>query len=280
MNIGIGLPPVADPVRLVDWATCAERGPFRTVAMLDRLAYDNPDPLITLALLAAATERVRVQTEVLIAPVYRTTTLAKQAATLDRLSGGRFTLGIGVGGNPVDYAAAGVDVHTRGRRLDEQMTRMRAIWSGSADAPAIGPAPARTGGPEVLFGGFVDAVVERVGRLGDGFLGAALPPPVMAHRFAGVRDAWQRHGRAGSPRLVAQVNAALGPPALLDAAHAELRRYYGDNPWVDHILDGLVTTPERVRAAVAAYGDIGADEVMFYCWAPDPEQVERLAEAL
>ena len=268
MKIGIGLP-VAEPTRLVEWAVRAERGPFTTLGLLDRLVYDNPEPLITLAVLAGATSRLRLQTEVLLAPLHRTQLLAKQAATLQVLSAGRFTLGIGIGGREDDFVAVGLDVHTRGRRLDEQMERMHATWSGTT---GIGPV-AR---PEVIFGGFADAALDRVGRFGDGFLGAALPPQLMAGRFDGVRAAWIRHGRTGAPRFVAQVNAALGGSA--DAASAELRRYYAGIPWLDHMLDGMIRTPEQARAAITAFGDIGADEVMFYCWSPDPDQVDRLAD--
>ncbi|MGI5126924.1 LLM class flavin-dependent oxidoreductase [Pseudonocardia sp. CA-107938] len=260
---------MADPSLLVEWARRADRGPISTIALLDRLVYDNPEPLVALSMLAGATERVRLQTEVLIAPLHRTAVLAKQAATLHVLSGGRFTLGLGIGGREDDYDAVGLDVRRRGRRLDEQLQRLHQTWSGST---GIGPV-AR---PPVLFGGFADAVLDRVGRFGDGFLGAALPPPAMARLFDGARVAWERHGRTGSPRLVVQVNAALGGTA--DVARAELRRYYGDNPYLDHMLDSVVTTPDAARATIATYRDLGVDEVMFYCWAPDPEQVDRLAE--
>ncbi|MCF3144416.1 LLM class flavin-dependent oxidoreductase [Streptomyces platensis] len=282
MSVGLGLP-IGDPAQLLSWARRAEATPFSTVALLDRLVFDNPEPLITLATLAGATSRIRLQTEVLLAPLHRTALLAKQAATLDLLSGSRFTLGIGIGGREDDYLAAGVDLRTRGRRLDAQMATMRRLWSGeplSADVGPIGPAPARPGGPEVLFGGFVPAVMERVARWGDGFLGAALPPRQIGGLFRQVEDAWDRAGRTGRPRLLAQVNAALGPEPTLDRARAEVRAYYAPHSFADHVVNGLLTTGAQIREAVATCREVGADEVMLYCWAPDPDQVERLADVV
>ncbi|MGY4955228.1 LLM class flavin-dependent oxidoreductase [Streptomyces nigrescens] len=282
MSVGLGLP-IGDPAQLLSWARRAEATPFTTVALLDRLVFGNPEPLITLATLAGATSRIRLQTEVLLAPLHRTALLAKQAATLDLLSGSRFTLGIGIGGRDDDYLASGIDLRTRGRRLDTQMATLRRLWSGeplSADAGPIGPAPARPGGPEVLFGGFVPAALERVARWGDGFLGAALPPGHMDGLFRQVEDAWDRAGRTGRPRLVAQVNAALGPQPTLDRARAELRAYYAPHSYTDHVVNGLLTSGDQIREAVAAFRAIGADEVMLYCWSPDPDQVERLAGAV
>ncbi|MFE6738426.1 LLM class flavin-dependent oxidoreductase [Streptomyces tubercidicus] len=282
MSVGLGLP-IGDPAQLLSWARRADATPFSTVALLDRLVFGNPEPLVTLATLADATSRIRLQTEVLLAPLHRTALLAKQAATLDLLSGSRFTLGIGIGGREDDYLATGVDLRTRGRRLDAQMATMRRLWAGeplSAEVGPVGPAPARAGGPEVLFGGFVPAALERVARWGDGFLGAALPPRHMDGLFRQVEDAWDRAGRTGRPRLLAQVNAALGPEPTLDRARAELRAYYAPHSYTDHVVDGLLTTGEQIRTAIAAFRAIGADEVMLYCWSPDPDQVERLAEAV
>ncbi|MGW8552793.1 LLM class flavin-dependent oxidoreductase [Streptomyces tubercidicus] len=282
MSVGLGLP-IGDPAQLLSWARRADATPFSTLALLDRLVFGNPEPLVTLATLAGATSRIRLQTEVLLAPLHRTALLAKQAATLDLLSGSRFTLGIGIGGRDDDYLATGVDLRTRGRRLDAQMATMRRLWAGeplSAEVGPVGPAPARAGGPEVLFGGFVPAALERVARWGDGFLGAAVPPRHMDGLFRQVEDAWDRAGRTGRPRLLAQVNAALGPEPTLDRARAELRAYYAPHSYTDHVVDGLLTTGEQIRTAIAAFRAIGADEVMLYCWSPDPAQVERLAEAV
>ncbi|WP_030178559.1 LLM class flavin-dependent oxidoreductase [Streptomyces violaceorubidus] len=281
-HIGLGLP-VDDPALLPSWARRADALPFSTLGLLDRLVFDNPEPLITLAALAGATSRVRLQTEVLIAPVHNTALLAKQTATLDRLSGGRFTLGIGVGGRADDCLAAGIDPRRRGRRLDEQMTLLRRTWNGEPyglDIGPVGPRPATPGGPRVLFGGFAPAALERVGRFGDGFLGAALPAAHMSGLFRQVEAVWRKYDRPGRPHLVAQSSVALGPAATVERARRNLRDYYAFTGRAEYMTRGLLTGAREIRAAVDAFRDIGADEVVLYCWSSDPDQIDRLADTL
>ena len=280
MKVGLGLP-ISDPASLLDWARLADAGPFSTVGLLDRLVYDNPEPLVTLAAIAGATSRIRVQTEVLLAPLRQPALLAKQAATLDRISGGRLVLGLGVGDarRQEDHVASGTDVRTRGRRLDEQMAIMRRIWSGQPYGEGvgqIGPMPARSGGPELLFGGFQPAALERGARWGDGFLLAGAPAWADT-LFGAARQAWRSVGRSGEPRIVAQVNVALGPHDVVDDARSAITDYYaftGDR----YAVDGLLTTPDQIRSALTQFEDLGADEVMLYCWARDPGQVGRIAD--
>ncbi|MEU6541781.1 LLM class flavin-dependent oxidoreductase [Streptomyces sp. NPDC046859] len=281
LDVGIGLP-IGDPAALLTWARRADAGPISTLGLLDRLVHDNPEPLVALSVLAGATSRVRVQTEVLLAPLRGTALLAKQAGTLDRMTGGRLVLGLGVGGRADDHLAAGTDPRTRGRLLDEQMALMRRLWAGEAygeGAGAIGPAPARAGGPQVLFGGFKPAALERVARFGDGFLAAA-PPSWADGLFDTVRGFWKEYGRAGEPRLVAQVNVALGPPDVLDDARSRLHAYYAFTGMADRMAEGLLTTPAAIRAALSAYAGLGVHEVMLYCYGVDPDQVDRLADVL
>lgn len=274
MHYGLGLP-IGRPESLSDWARRADDGAFRTLGLLDRLVYDNPEPLVTLAVLAGATTRVRLQTEVLLAPLREPALLAKQAATLDRLSGGRFTLGLGVGGREDDHQAAGADPRHRGRRLDEQMARMREIWAG---AEGIGPAPARPGGPEVLFGAFADPALRRVARWGDGFLCAA-PPQRAGELFAKVERFWADAGRDGRPRMVAQVNAALG--SSVDEARGAIMDYYGfAGDWARQTAEAMLSTPEQIRETAKRFADLGADELILYCWGTDPAQADRLADVV
>ncbi|MFD4829850.1 LLM class flavin-dependent oxidoreductase [Streptomyces uncialis] len=281
MNVGIGLP-IGDPATLLTWARSADAGPFSTLGLLDRLVYHNPEPLTALAVLAGATSRIRVQTEVLLAPLRETALLAKQTATLDRMTGGRLVLGLGVGGRDDDHHASGTDIRTRGRRLDEQMTVMRRLWSGEPYGDGvgpIGPAPARPGGPEVLFGGFRPAALERVARSGDGFLAAAAPS-WAGGLFDTVRTFWQEYGRDGEPRIVAQVNVAVGPQEVIDDARATMHAYYAFTGMADRMVAGLLTTPTGIRDAITSFAGLGADEVMLYCHGLDPDQVDRLADLL
>jgi len=279
MNVGLGLP-IGDPPSLLSWARLADAGPFTTLGLLDRLVYANPEPLVTLAAIAGATSRIRLQTEVLLGPLRESALLAKQTATLDLMSGGRFTLGIGLGGRRDDHLAAGTDIRTRGRRLDEQLAVMRRVWSGAPygeDVGPIGPAPAREGGPEILIGAFARAALDRVGRWGHGYLCGA-PPWTAAPLLRYVERSWTAAGRAGRPRIVAQVNVALGPDDTVEDARETIGSYYGFLGDARHITENLLTTPQRIRDAVAAFTDLGADEVVLYCWSGDPGQVGRLAD--
>ncbi|MFI0169649.1 LLM class flavin-dependent oxidoreductase [Streptomyces sp. NPDC017095] len=279
MHIGIGLP-IGDPAALLTWAQRADAGPFSTLGLLDRLVYDNPEPLVALAVLAGRTSRIRLQTEVLLAPLRDTALLAKQTATLDRMTGGRLVLGLGIGGRDDDHQAADVDKRTRGRRLDEQMPVLRRLWSGEPYGDGIGPigpAPARPGGPQVLFGGFKPAAVERVARWGDGFLAAAAPS-WAGGLFDMARGFWKEYGRDGEPRIVAQVNVALGPQHVVRDAQARMHAYYAFTGMADRMVAGMLTTPAEIRDAVTAFADLGADEVMLYCYGVDPDQVDRLAD--
>jgi alkanesulfonate monooxygenase SsuD/methylene tetrahydromethanopterin reductase-like flavin-dependent oxidoreductase (luciferase family) len=152
MQIGIGLPSTihgASPALILEWARRADAGPFSSLGLIDRLVYDNYESLITLAAAAAVTQRIRLMTTILIAPLRNAALLAKQAATLDALSGGRLTLGLGVGGREDDFHAAHASFKGRGRHMERQLELMKRVWSGKPmgdDVGPIGPAPVRSGG--------------------------------------------------------------------------------------------------------------------------------------
>src|SRR3954454_9396523 len=134
MKIGIGLPntvPGTEGDDMREWATRAESAGFSTLGTIDRTVYRNHEPLIALAYAAAVTERIGLLTSILIAPLRSNTALlAKQAASVDVLSGGRLTLGLSVGGREDDFEVAGVDFSKRGAIFDHQLEEMHELWSG------------------------------------------------------------------------------------------------------------------------------------------------------
>src|SRR5579884_292907 len=182
MRIGIGLPatiPGTAGRLLIEWAQRADGGPFSSLGVIDRLVYPNYDPLIALAGAAAVTRRIRLMTTVLLAPLRNMALFAKQAASLDAISSGRLTLGLGVGAREDDFQAAGQDFHHRGRRFEEQLVELRRLWAGEPAADGtgpIGPKPVQPGGPEILIGGYAPKPVARAARFAAGFIAGGAPP--------------------------------------------------------------------------------------------------------
>ena len=284
MQIGIGHPGTIPGVKgqlILDWSRRADAGPFSSLASLDRLVFPNYEPLTTLAAAAAITQRIRLMTTVLLVPLHNTGVLAKQAASLDALSGGRLTLGVGVGGREDDFRAAPASFHDRGKRFEEQLDTMKRIWSGhplAADIGPIGPPPVQQGGPELLIGGYAPHAIQRVGRWGDGFIVGGAGPDMARQVFALAEQAWKAAGRAGKPRFVACMYWGLGPNAA-ERAGAYLRNYYAVmGPMAEQIARSVPSTPEAVKGAMQAFADIGADELMCWPCIPDLDQVDRLAE--
>src|SRR5215211_1431365 len=209
MDIGIGLPatiPGTSGSLVLDWARRADSGPFSSLGILDRLVYPNYEPLITLAAAAAVTESVRLMSTVLIAPLRGAGVLAKQAATIDALSGGRLTLGLGVGAREDDFKFAPASFHDRARTFEEQLELMRRVWSGqpvSEEVGPVGPPPARAGGPELLIGAYSPPAIQRVGRWADGFISGGIPDPEQVRQmFDLVEEAWRAEGRQAAVSLV------------------------------------------------------------------------------
>lgn len=286
MKVGISLPasiPGVPPGLLLDWAKRADAGPFSSLGVIDRLVYPNYEPLISLAAAAAVTQRVRLMTTVLLAPLRSPGVLAKQAASLDVLSNGRLTLGLGIGGRPDDYHVAPALFERRGRRFEEQLTLMRRIWSGEPpdpDTAPVGPTPVQPGGPEVLIGGYSAASVRRVGRWGDGYISGGGSPTQSAELYRTAEEAWKAEGRPGKPRFVGSFYFGLGPNAL-EKASAYIRDYYAFmGPRVEMMIQSLPTTPEAVQQAIQARLDVGMDEIMGWACIPELDQVERLAEVV
>jgi len=285
MRIALGLPSRVSSATgevILEWATRADNGPFSSLVVTDRVVSNALEPLSVLAIAAGATRRIRLMTSVIIGPTRETTLLARQAATIDTLSGGRLTLGVGIGVRENDYLATGFDFHRRGRRVEEQLALLRKLWAGeplSEQVGPIGPSASRRGGPELLIGGYVPAVAHRIAKWGDGYMApGGGDPAAMTDMWRRINALWKELNRQGKPRWVGASYFALGPKAL-DQATAYINANYGYNPELaERRLRGIPMTYQAVHEAIIRQADLGVDEFILRPCASELDQMERLGE--
>ena len=282
MEIGIGLPNAVRGVArdgIVEWARRAEAAGFSSLGTIDRIAYPNYESLIALAAAAAVTERIRLVTDIMIAPLRASAALlAKQSATIDHLSGGRLVLGLAPGGREDDFALSGVDFHRRGRLFDEQLEALPRLWAGEG---GLGPAAASPGGrPGLLIGGANEKAYARAARHADGWTAGGAGPEAFGQAREAVRAAWKDAGRDGEPRTMALFYFALGDDPE-GAARASLGDYYSFlGEYAERVVEGALKDPGALRSTLAAYKEAGADEVICFPASADPAQVDLLAAAV
>jgi alkanesulfonate monooxygenase SsuD/methylene tetrahydromethanopterin reductase-like flavin-dependent oxidoreductase (luciferase family) len=286
VKVGIGLPgnvPGTKGDTILEWARRADDGPFSSLGTIDRLVYDNYDPLVVLSAAAGATSRVRLLTCVLLAPLHNPGILAKQAASLDAISAGRLTLGVGVGRRPDDYEAAPAEYSQRGRQMNRTLAMMRNIWKGevvSEGLGTMGPAVVQPGGPEVLIGAGTPQAVRRVGRYADGFIAAAANAGTVNELYGMALESWESEGRTGKPRLAGVASYALGPNAA-DKVGGYIRHYYSFlGEAAETMARNAISTPEAVKDTIRDMEGVGMDEVVFLPSVADLDQMERLADII
>jgi probable F420-dependent oxidoreductase len=237
MDIGFGAAVAgawATPRNLTELAQRAERLGYRSLWTFQRLlvpadtelppVYQSVlDPLVSLGYLAAATSTIRLGVAVVNHPFQSPLLLAKQAATVDVLSGGRLDLGIGNGWLAGEFTGSGTTMSHRGARADEFVAALRALWTGSGgftgtyfDIPPgrQDPPPAQRPGPPVLIGGMSRAAMERAGRVGDGWVTASSADlSTIAESAKVVHNAARAAGR-GPARIVCRGVVRPGPPKI------------------------------------------------------------------
>lgn len=278
MDVGIALPnavPGTTGAQLTEWARRADARGFSSLGTIDRIVYDNYEPLIALAAAAAVTERIGLATTVLLAPLRgNPVELAKQAASLQALSGGRFTLGVGLGGRDDDYAASGMETSGRGGRLDEMLEKIRETWASET----IGPSTEAD--PRLIVGGHADASYARVAHFGDGWIAAGSGPDQAREGIERAKAAWSDAGRDGAPHLMALAYFSLGDRAE-ENVRDNLMHYYA---WLGEDVAAMIAGAAAKDAAtvkqyLAAYEEAGCDELVFCPSSAGSEQVDLLADA-
>ncbi len=282
-RIILGAAAIPEPDR--EWLAAVERMPVESVWQGGHILPRHPtgEAITRLALLTAWTERVRVGTAVLVLPLYQPVVLAKQLADLDAWSGGRVSVGVGVGGEfPHEFDAVGVPVAERGARTNEAMSLLRALWQGGPvthhgrffhvdDARLLPVAPpgaagARMtpGGPPLLVSGRKEPAMRRAARLGTGWMPYLVSPNAYARSVDTIRAEAAAIGRdLAAPEASFEWMMYLycsirrdGDQARSDVA-SFLGNAYGDKPaeMLDRVAPG--GTPEQVAARLQRYVDAG-----------------------
>jgi probable F420-dependent oxidoreductase len=273
VNIGFGAPVSgawATPANLETFSRAAEEAGYSTIWSFQRLLipqgsgmepvyHDVLDPMAALSFAAAVTTRIRLGVAVINLPFVSPGYLAKQAASLDVLSGGRHDLGLGIGWMPEEFSLTGADMARRGARTAEYVQVLRRLWSSDGSefrgefyhVPAgdQSPKPVQSGGPPVLLGGMAKPALERIGRIADGWVTSSRTDLSRIAELIGVvRGAAVEAGRdPAALRIVCRGVVRAGEPVT--------------GPGGDRVrLSGSI---QQIRADAAWLGEQGVTEVFF-----------------
>lgn len=282
MQYGLALPSLGDDSTregIEAAAEVAERLGFRDVWVTDHLLVDASaaedygrifEAVTTLAYLAGRTTRVRLGASVIVVPMRNAIVLAKELATIDVLSRGRLTVGVGVGWSAAEFANLGLSerMRERGAYTDETIRVWRHLWSGASgpfhgrfhtfDDFVFGPLPDQGAELPIWIGGRQEAALRRVGRLADSYHSSQTPPGAYAQRIPVIRAAAEEAGRP-MPALSARVQVRIGAADTSDG----------------YALRG---TPEEVAAEIRVFAGIGLDHLLIVLPELDPEGLTRAAE--
>jgi alkanesulfonate monooxygenase SsuD/methylene tetrahydromethanopterin reductase-like flavin-dependent oxidoreductase (luciferase family) len=275
MQIGIGLPtavPNTPGTLWVPFARKAEAAGFSSLSTIGRTVFDSHEELIVLSAVAAVTSTVRLAPTVMIGPPRENVLLAKQAATLHSLSGGRLVLGLGIGWRPDDFeiVGRGGDWKRRGKVLEQQIADLRRIW----DEGKVGPQPGSR--IPIMVGGNAPSALERAGKLADAFIAGPFPVEQVREHFAAVDAA------AGEKKPEKWTSKFFALGDVDDQVAANVRAYYsaGGEDFVRTSYEAVLRTPEAIARYVEEMRGAGAAELCLWPQVNSIDQVDRLAEVV
>ncbi|MFQ5698740.1 MAG: LLM class F420-dependent oxidoreductase [Myxococcota bacterium] len=278
MQLGVVFPQTEignDPVAIRDFVQAVEGLGLAHLVIYDHVLGADPDrpggwqgpydkdtpfhePFVTLGYLAAVTHSIELVTGIIILPQRQTVLVAKQAAEVDLLSGGRLRLGVGTGWNPVEYQGLGMSFRDRGRRQEEQVRLLRELWENDTisfesrdhtiDRAGINPRPARR--IPIWFGGAADALLRRAARIGDGWIPILGPDDRGRAAVERVRGYLEAEGRDPAGFGIQALAQARGADPDRWRKHAEAWRELGATHLALATMGaGLRTPDEHVEAA-------------------------------
>lgn len=290
MNLAMTLPTMVPHGRddVIAWSQGIDAGPWSSLAVPERITYPSHSMVVQLAAAAALTERVRLWTTIVVLPSHNAVEVAKQMASVDQLSNGRLTLGVGVGGREHDYLAIGGSYARRWSRMDEQVAEMRRIWAGEPPFPGadpVGPPPVQPGGPPIIAGALGPKAIGRAARWADGVDGAWTldgDEATVRTAFDAIKAAWRAAGRDDAPHLSTSIWYALGPDAedrLRQYAYDYLK-IFGEEAGQYGAQSVACFTPDALRRAVDSIRAAGANELFLVPTTADPAELDRTLDAL
>ena len=257
--------------------------------MPERVTYPSHSWIVELSAAAAITQRVRLWTTIIVLPAHDAVDVAKQLASVDQLSAGRLTVGIGVGGREHDYRAINGSFDRRWSRMDEQVETMRRVWSGEPPfegADPVGPPPAQAGGPPFVAGAMGPKALARAAKwaigVDDGSTVFGIDPAATDAAFTRIRDAWFAEGRSDAPHISASLWYALGDGAqerLYDYGYSYMK-IFGEQ--VGTMMAGMLSTStaESLRQSVSTLESLGCDELFLVPTTTDVTELNRTRDAL
>ena len=299
MDVGVALPTTVggvwdEPDLLGSWAEAIDEGPFASLSIGTRVASDAPETVALAGAVAVWTRRLRIRCSV-TPQLHSTTWLAKSMATLDRLSGGRVEVALGVGPRDEDYRALAIDVARMNvQEIGTIARRMRWLWQGqhlSDTVRPVGPSPVQPAGPSLLMSTGGAASARSAAGWADGVAHTILGPgevevAEVLDVFASARTAWAAEGRT-APRLAVAFWCALeetSPQGARAQVEDHLRDYVDWTPpaFLDDIVPraGFTGTVPGLADTLRRFEDLGADEVTLIPTGTDVRQVAALAEAV
>ena len=293
MQVGMTMPvmePDLDGRLLRQWASTIDEGPFSSLCWGERIAFGNPEALTLLGALAAWTHRVPLITTVVVPQLHDPVLLAKSLATGDMISGGRLTVGVGVGGREEDYRAVAADPSTQTmREMADRVAIMKKVWAGEKITDSVvpvGPRPARDGGLPLLVGTIGPKTLRSAAAWADGLAGITLDLDTAAQNelFDVGRTAWREAGKP-APHLATSFWFALGdgddPRAQI---HRHLRHYMNWIPveFVDAMAPstGWAGTQDQLADVLHDFAAIGTSEIHLIPTSSDIGQLRAAADVV
>ncbi|MCW2547881.1 MAG: flavin-dependent oxidoreductase, F420-dependent methylene-tetrahydromethanopterin reductase [Mycobacterium sp.] len=291
MQISMTLPTMLPHGRteLLAWCESVDAGPWESLAVPERVTYTSHALVPQLAAAAALTERVRLWTTIVILPAHSPVQVAKDMASVDQLSAGRLTVGVGVGGREADYQAVGAPFTRRWQRMDDAVATMRSIWRGEPPfegADPVGPPPVQPGGPPIVAGVMGPKALARAAHWAAGVDDGSTVTNVNADALAGnierIRTAWKAAGRTETPHVSASLWYALGDGAA-ERLHEYAYRYLSifGSEIAKMMADAAVaSTPAALRESIEAARAAGCDEMFLVPTTTDVTELDRTRDAL